>query len=237
MRSLSFRRLAAVGLLAWAAVAASWFGTTRTGTLSADRNGDGRVDVWRIYDQQGQLVESAVDSNFDGRSDVREYYAHGELVRRESDRNFDDRVDLVEEFDANTHERVRSIVDSDFDGTADLLVLFQRGRPVFSRWASPRPHSPDIPHRVVPPSTFPARSGDEPMAQLDDPFAGDTAFRAVLVTPDRPAATPMASGWFLCPTPAFASLTTVSEPGSSLEVSTVVARSIPLRSLRSPPLA
>src|ERR1700730_5796243 len=79
-----------------AAVAASLrppAGAVRT----EDQNGDGRPDVWRVYDRQGQLSEMAVDTNFDGRSDVHEYYEHSELVRRESDRDFNGRVDLVQE--------------------------------------------------------------------------------------------------------------------------------------------
>jgi hypothetical protein len=98
-----------------------------------DRNGDGRPDVWHQYDDQGQATESRIDTNFDGRSDIHEYYQNGTLVRRESDRNFDDQVDLVEEFDAATHEHIRSVVDIDYDGTADLLVLFRDGLPVFAK--------------------------------------------------------------------------------------------------------
>src|SRR5438477_5876587 len=102
-----------------------------------DRNGDGRPDIWRTYDRLGRVSDVTVDTNFDGRSDVHEYYQRGALVRRESDRDFNDRVDLVQEFDPTTREPVRTVVDVDFDGTADLLVLFQGGQPVFSEWAPP----------------------------------------------------------------------------------------------------
>src|SRR5580692_13067095 len=97
-----------------------------------DRNGDGRPDVWRTYDRQGRLTEVALDTNFDGRSDVLEYYDQGALIRRETDRNFDGRIDLIESFDRITHERVRSLTDVDYDGRADLLVLFSHGRTVYS---------------------------------------------------------------------------------------------------------
>jgi hypothetical protein len=138
-----------------------------------DRNGDGRPDVWRTFDAAGHLVEVAVDSNFDGRSDVREIYADGNLVRRESDRNYDDRVDLIEDFDEITHEHVRSEVDADFDGSADLLVLFRDDRPVYSEWAVDRPASAPIP--------VSASARD-----LGDPFAGDYAMHSI-ATADAPS--------------------------------------------------
>src|SRR5580765_2076236 len=116
-----------------AAASLSWW--ARGDVRAEDQNHDGRPDVWRAYDRQGRLASVALDTNFDGRSDVQEYYERGALVRRESDRNFNDRVDLVQEFDATTREALRSVVDVDFDGTADLLVVFQGGQPVFSKWA------------------------------------------------------------------------------------------------------
>jgi hypothetical protein len=131
-----------------------------------DRNGDGRPDVWRMYDAAGHLVEVAVDSNFDGRSDVREIYTNGHLTRRESDRNYDDRVDLIEDFDATTDQRVRSTVDANYDGTADLLVLFADGRPVYSEWAVDR--------RTATPIAVPAST-----RELRDPFAGDRTVRSI----------------------------------------------------------
>jgi hypothetical protein len=142
-----------------------------------DRNGDGRPDVWRSYDRQGQLTQVAFDTNFDGRSDVLEYYDQGALVRRDTDRNFDGRVDLIESFDRITHERVRAIADVDYDGRADLLVLFHHGRAVYSKWAAPGT-----------PTGRPARDSglaNRPPAvlgsleSLDDPFRADLAVEGV----------------------------------------------------------
>src|SRR5260370_41394051 len=83
-----------------------------------DRNGDGRPDVWRVYGSDGRLREVGIDTNFDGRSDVREYYDSGALIRRESDRNFNDQVDLVEDFDPITHAHIRSVIDLDCHRTS-----------------------------------------------------------------------------------------------------------------------
>ena len=143
-----------------------------------DRNGDGRPDVWRVYDTHGQLLERTIDANFDGRSDIHEYYAHGALARRESARHFDDRIDLVEDFDPSTHERIRSLVDVDEDGAANLLVLFQAGRPVFSKYATlPLPlasarWSPERRDRLA-----------DALRPLADPFSGDTAIGLVRLAP------------------------------------------------------
>src|SRR5579864_2573753 len=115
MERWSVRWVASLCTVACATVAVVTMWPTDRQVRTADRNADGRPDVWRHYDNRGRLVEVAVDSNFDGRSDVEEYYDDGALVRRESDRNFDDRVDLVEEFDALTHEQIRSVVDLDYD--------------------------------------------------------------------------------------------------------------------------
>src|ERR1700732_1973871 len=115
MKHRSYRPLA-VKLCALACVAAAislWpFG--RDVRTDDDKNRDGQPDVWRVYDRQGELSSMAVDTNFDGRSDVHEYYQRGALVRRESDRDFNDQVDLVQDFDAATRQTVRSVSDVDF---------------------------------------------------------------------------------------------------------------------------
>jgi hypothetical protein len=147
---------------------------------TADQNGDGRPDVWRTYNRQGQLSEVAVDTNFDGRADVQEYYERGALVRRESDRDFNDRVDLVQEFDPTTREQVRSVVDVDFDGTADLLVLFRGGEPVFSKWARPVAPVVDTGFAALKAETS-RRTANDQLTPLQDPFRTDLSVRAVHV--------------------------------------------------------
>jgi hypothetical protein len=122
----------------------------------------------------------SVDTNFDGRSDVHEYYERGVLVRRDSDRDFNDRVDLVEEFDAATNEHVRSVVDVDYDGTADLLVLFQGNHPVFTKWMHPVAPDAAKSHATRHPDASP-RSADDQLTPLDDPFRTDLAMRSVRV--------------------------------------------------------
>ena len=219
-------------LFAFGVAVASFTGAGRVST--DDRNGDGRPDVWRTYDAAGRLVEVAVDSNFDGRTDVREIYAGGTLVRRESDRNFDDRIDLVEDFDATTHEHVRSTVDTDYDGTADLLVLFQGGRPVYSSWASDRAGSThdSVALPVAGDPTGPRGS----LLAWDDPFSRDANLRTS-VAPAARADVALTDG--------AAALVRVvaSDEGPVASCQLVVASSRPraparsIRSPRAPPLA
>jgi hypothetical protein len=144
-----------------------------------DRNRDGRPDVWRSYARDGRVARIAVDTNFDGRSDVEEFYEDGALIRRESDRDFNDQIDLVQEFDRATQQIVRSVSDVNFDGVADLLVLFQDGRPVYSEWAHAiralPVHATDI--------TATSRTASQPLTSLGDPFSGDLAFKALRLSP------------------------------------------------------
>lgn len=168
-------------------------------SLTEDRNGDGRPDVWRTYDRQGRLSEVAIDTNFDGRSDVHEYYAGGALTIRESDRNFDDRVDLVQRFDSVSHEQERTVEDVDYDGTADVLTLFQGGHAVFSKWA--HPSAPAVAIEVsLRTLTGAPRTADDPLAPFDDPFRTDVAMGAVRLLADSSDCVGSAtSGWL--PTP------------------------------------
>jgi hypothetical protein len=174
------RPLLALFLVALLSAAAASVSLSRPArSVTEDRNGDGRPDVWRTYDREGLLSEVAIDSNFDGRSDVHEYYDKGTLVSRESDRNFDDRIDLVQQFDSTSHDQIRSIEDVDYDGTADLLVLFQEGRPVFSKWALHReaPLAATTSAARTPENA--GRAADDPLTPLADPFQSDLAMGAV----------------------------------------------------------
>jgi hypothetical protein len=185
MKDLSAWRGALVCALVCAAAAVSlWPAAGRVRV--EDRNGDGRPDVWRQYDQWGILTEVAIDSNFDGRSDVYEYYDQGALVRRESDRNFNGQIDFIEEFEATTHENFRSVIDVDYDGTADLLVFFHGGRLVVSQWAHPvavdLKGPGESPARQAPAHSAEAVSWSGHagrLAPMTDPFRKDPAVRGI----------------------------------------------------------
>jgi len=154
--SLGVALCCATGSLLW----------TGASVRSADRNGDGRPDIWRTYDRAGHMSEVAIDTNYDGRVDRREFYENGALVRRESDRDFNDRVDLVQTYDPRTRQPVRTVADVDFDGVADLLVLFRDSKVVLSKWS----------HAGTP---GPQRFAGNQLAPFVDPFLGDLALREV----------------------------------------------------------
>ncbi|MBK8013775.1 MAG: hypothetical protein IPK13_20800 [Deltaproteobacteria bacterium] len=106
-----------------------------------DMTWDGRVDIWRYFDDQGQvvreewdtdydgnvdetrffengvIVRSERDRNNDGRPDIFRYYAKGQLERKEVDTNGDGQIDRWEYFNGLTLDRVG--VDKNFDGTVD----------------------------------------------------------------------------------------------------------------------
>jgi hypothetical protein len=181
-------------LVGLAGLAAAW--PQPTSVRTEDRNRDGRPDVWETVGPDGELVSVAIDTNFDGRPDVRLQYSGGDLVRLESDSNFDDRVDLVEEFDSVTHEIVRSVIDVDKDGTADLLVLSQGGRPVFVKWTdqfrakeSPSAASDETDRRAAArlDSHRDAATHGATLLPMADPFATDLTVRG----------TPPSRGWQL----------------------------------------
>jgi hypothetical protein len=67
------------------------------------------------------------------------------------------------------------VSDVDFDGVADLLVLFQDGRPVYSKWAQT---IRAIPLRAAD-ITDTSRTASQPLKSLSDPFSGDVVFKAL----------------------------------------------------------
>jgi hypothetical protein len=230
MKQMSALAAAAIGVLSCATLAAVEMWPVGRNVRTADQNGDGRPDIWRHFDTRGQVIEVDVDTNFDGKPDVEEYYERGVLVRRESDRNFNGQADLVEEFDAATHAQTRSVIDIDYDGTADILVLFRDGRPVFSKRTRAKP------------SDNPLQSaGDQSdtihLVPLTDPFQSETAIRSTHVAPDDQECVGLSTSGGL-PCPRVAALGRLSPSAGVLACGVPTHRStlrLP-RSPRAPPL-
>jgi hypothetical protein len=170
MQRLSVRLAAVLCMASCAVLGAVEIWPVARSLQTTDQNGDGRPDVWRHFDVRGQVTEVDVDSNFDGKPDIEEYYERGVLVRRESDRNFNGQADLVEEFDAATHGQTRSVIDIDFDGKADLLLLFRDGSPVFSKRTSSKPLEGTA-------QQIARRDDGARLVPMMDPFQSETAIR------------------------------------------------------------
>lgn len=95
---------------------------------SADRNADGRPDLWTKTADDGSQRES-LDEDRDGRVDrVNSYDAQHRLVRSEEDRDGDGRFETVTEFEAGEMRRRQS--DDDGDGRIDSWTFFSAGEMV-----------------------------------------------------------------------------------------------------------
>jgi hypothetical protein len=178
-------------------------------------------------DARGAIVERRFDTNGDGRPDVVEYYRNGALLRRVSDRNFNGVTDLVEDFDAVTQQRVRSIVDQDYDGTADVLLLYRDGEPVVSERAS----SPETEH-----ARTQVRRDSTVLVSLRNPFSNRRAFESFALGVPRDA--------WIGPTAAGLTVSAARLPAPAASLTSLPRAIAPalnadrsLRSPRGPPLA
>lgn len=82
----------------------------------ADRDYDGRIDVW-INFVDGRLAQEDIDTNKDGKPDVWKFYVNGQLQRIRRDRNFDGKPDVWEIYARGRLERVG--MDETYDGHVD----------------------------------------------------------------------------------------------------------------------
>ncbi len=82
----------------------------------ADRNFDGKVDVWMNF-VDGRLAQEDLDTNGDGKPDVWKFYVDGQLQRIRRDRNGDGRPDVWEIYRSGKLERMG--VDDNFDSHVD----------------------------------------------------------------------------------------------------------------------
>jgi hypothetical protein len=82
----------------------------------ADRDYDGKVDVWLNF-VDGRLAQEDVDTNHDGKPDVWKFYVNGQLQRIRRDRNGDGKPDVWEIYAKGRLERVG--MDETYDGHVD----------------------------------------------------------------------------------------------------------------------
>jgi hypothetical protein len=91
-----------------------------------DVNGDGRADI-RTVIRGGQVFCRETDANFDGRVDVVRFFdAQGQPVRVEDDYDFDGRIDVVASYENG--EIRTDVLDTNFDGRTDTWRDYRNGR-------------------------------------------------------------------------------------------------------------
>lgn len=88
-----------------------------------DLNGDGKVDLWETYNEDGTVPKVIWDMDFDGRPDVTAYYEKGQLVKKEYDLDFDKRFDVWKYYENN--KLVRQERDTNGDGRVDYWEYWE----------------------------------------------------------------------------------------------------------------
>jgi antitoxin component YwqK of YwqJK toxin-antitoxin module len=92
-----------------------------------DLNNDGKIDVWRYYDEKGELVKERLDLDFDGLIDCTIYYKSGVVEHKEYDTNFDGKPDLWKYYNEKG-QLARVEADRNHDGKVDYWEYWENGK-------------------------------------------------------------------------------------------------------------
>ena len=87
-----------------------------------DMTWDGKIDLWRYFDVDGNTEKEEWDTDFDGKVDETRFFAHGVLIRSECDRNNDGKPDVIRYYKDGKLERKES--DTNEDGQVDRWEYF-----------------------------------------------------------------------------------------------------------------
>lgn len=97
------------------------------GWLTADRDGDGRVDYAVQVDERGRKLREAMDFNLDGLMDDFYFYSNDVLQRQEVDSNFDQAIDIWIYMWRGVYVR-KWERDTDHDGLVDIIRDYDQSR-------------------------------------------------------------------------------------------------------------
>ncbi len=100
-------------------------GRERVVRREVDLNGDGKVDEWDAYDEDGNLAKAVYDLDFDGKPDLVVTYEKGQLVKKELAPGFDGMVRTVAFYENG--KLVRKERDSKGTGKIDTWEYFENG--------------------------------------------------------------------------------------------------------------
>lgn len=90
-----------------------------------DLDGDGEIDLIRVYDEEGKLKRDTIDTDFNGQFDRVLFYREGKISRREIDADQDGRFEEVRQYIQGELFRVER--DTTGDGTPDFWIFYKDG--------------------------------------------------------------------------------------------------------------
>ena len=94
-----------------------------------DLNFDGKMDLFRYYDERGVPRQEEIDLDKDGRLDIVTYFdERGKIIRQEFDTNYDNKADVWRYFKGDKVERIAR--DIDYNGKPDIWTICKDGKPV-----------------------------------------------------------------------------------------------------------
>ncbi len=100
-------------------------GKERVVRIERDLNGDGKVDSWEAYDEDGNLAKAVYDMDFDGKPDLIVTYEKGQLVKKEIAPGFDGRTRVIAYYENG--KLVRKERDSKGNGKIDTWEYWENG--------------------------------------------------------------------------------------------------------------
>ncbi len=93
-----------------------------------DLNFDGKLDVIRLFDVEGNEIENRLDLDFDGHFDVNTRFEEGQITQKTYDANFDGQPDIFQYYEGGQLLRIER--DLNFDGQIDHWEHYNNGQPV-----------------------------------------------------------------------------------------------------------
>ncbi len=92
-----------------------------------DLNGNGRIDIWRFYEDGERLLKEAFDLDFSGVIDIWNFYDDRErLIRKEADLTLNQQTDLWKYYENG--RLVRKERDTSGDGRANYFEFWEDGK-------------------------------------------------------------------------------------------------------------
>jgi hypothetical protein len=131
--------------------------------MELDINYDGKIDIFRFYNERSELVREEMDLDFDGKIDVAIAFEGGKVVRKELSQGFDESIRIWKHYEDGRLARIERITRSD-GKLPDTFELYQDGQLAAVGYDKDGDGKPDVWQRVREGKPMPAPS---PRSGLD----------------------------------------------------------------------